>query len=285
MLLDEGPSEMRHSGDEGKSPERHGSKASLVIPAIIVVGVFLVLIALQGTARAALASLVSWLPVSYAFAAGMVASVNPCGFFMLPSYVSYYLGTEETEYYESSIAKRALQALLLGAVATAGFVVTFGLTGGVISAGGRWLVGFLPYAGLVIGILMFGLGLWLLLTGGAIGIVSASRLTITPRRNLANVFLFGIVYALGSLSCTLPIFLVVVGSSFTGAGVLASLGQFIGFALGMGTILTIITLGAALFRGAVARWLGRAIPHVHRASALFLVAVGMYLIYYWVFLS
>jgi cytochrome c biogenesis protein CcdA len=33
-----------------------------------------------------MANLTELLPVGYAFAAGMVASVNPCGFFMLPSY-------------------------------------------------------------------------------------------------------------------------------------------------------------------------------------------------------
>jgi cytochrome c biogenesis protein CcdA len=31
-------------------------------------------------------------PLGYAFVAGMVASVNPCGFVLLPAYLSYYLG-------------------------------------------------------------------------------------------------------------------------------------------------------------------------------------------------
>ena len=31
---------------------------------------------------------------AYAFTAGMVASVNPCGFAMLPAYLSYFLGIE-----------------------------------------------------------------------------------------------------------------------------------------------------------------------------------------------
>src|SRR5216684_7709181 len=33
------------------------------------------------------------LPFGYAFAAGMVAAVNPCGFALLPAYVGLYLGS------------------------------------------------------------------------------------------------------------------------------------------------------------------------------------------------
>jgi cytochrome c biogenesis protein CcdA len=97
------------------------------------------------------------------------------------------------------------------------------------------------------------------------------------------VFLFGIAYAVGSLSCTLPVFLVVVGSALATQGFIASLGQFLAYALGMGLVLIAVTVGAAMFRGTVARWLRSAIPYVHRMSALFLLGAGAYLIYYWVF--
>jgi hypothetical protein len=53
----------------------------------------------------------------------------------------------------------------------------------------------------------------------------------------------------------------------------------------MGSILIAVTVGAALFRGAVARLLRRVVPHVYRTSALFLVGAGAYLVYYWVFIS
>ena len=44
-----------------------------------------------------------------------------------------------------------------------------------------------------------------------------------------------------------------------------------------------VTVCAAMFRGVVAQWLRRAVPYVHRMSALFLMGAGSYLIYYWVF--
>jgi threonine/homoserine/homoserine lactone efflux protein len=51
----------------------------------------------------------------------------------------------------------------------------------------------------------------------------------------------------------------------------------------MGAILAVITVGTALFREAVERWLRRVLPYVHRLSALFLIGAGVYLIYYWIF--
>ncbi|MGD9755164.1 MAG: cytochrome c biogenesis protein CcdA, partial [Acidimicrobiia bacterium] len=34
-------------------------------------------------------------PLALAFAAGMLATVNPCGFAMLPAYLSYFVGLED----------------------------------------------------------------------------------------------------------------------------------------------------------------------------------------------
>ncbi len=257
--------------------------ATFIIPAVLVVGLLFLLISFQGGIETTVANLALLLPVGYAFAAGMVASVNPCGVLLLPSYALYQLGTEEADFDQSPAAKRALKALLIGGMATAGFIAIFAIVGSFLAAGGRWLINVFPYAGLVIGGVMIVLGLWLLVMHRTIGIMAASRVAISPQRNLGNVFLFGIVYAIGSLSCTLPIFLVVVGGSLANQGLLAALGQFIGYALGMGTVLIAVTVGTALFRETVSRLLRRIVPHVHRMSALFLMGAGAYLIYYWVF--
>lgn len=194
--------------------------ASFILPALAVVAILFLLISLRDGAEAAMSNLANLLPVGYAFAAGMAASVNPCGFFMLPSYISYHLGTEEAGFYETHIAKRTMKALLLGGVATLVFVVVFAAIGSIIATGGYWLVTVFPYAGVAIGVAMIGLGLWVLITRRSIGIMAATRISITPQRNLGNVFLFGIGYAVGSLSWTLPVFLVVVGSALflLGAG-------------------------------------------------------------------
>lgn len=289
IVSEHSKTQSRSSSQRSQPESAFGSRlamlASFIVPAAIVTAVIFLLISLQAGTEAAAANLANLLPIGFAFAAGMVASVNPCGFLMLPSYISYHLGTEEEGFYQTSAVRRVLKALLLGLVATAGFVVVSGIVGSLIAAGGQWLISVFPYAGILIGVAMIGLGLWLLITHADLGIMAASRVTISPERNLWNVFLYGIVYAVGSLSCTLPIFLVVVGSALATQGLFASFGQFISYALGMGVILIAVTIGSALFRGTVARWLKGAMPYIHRASAMFLIGAGAYLLYYWIFFA
>jgi cytochrome c-type biogenesis protein len=220
--------------------------------------------------------------VGYAFAAGMVASANPCGVLMLPAYALQQLRAEGGP---RSAGKRALRAVQVAAAVTSGFVVIFSLTGAVIAGGGQWLISVFPYAGLLIGVAMVVLGAWLLATNKTLSLFGQTKVTAERAggRGAGNAFLFGIAYALGSLSCTLPIFLVVVGTSLSGGGFGGAFGQFVGYALGMGTIIFAITIGAALFRRAMTRWLRAVTPYIHRMSSMFLVGAGLYLVYYWLF--
>jgi cytochrome c-type biogenesis protein len=98
-----------------------------------------------------------------------------------------------------------------------------------------------------------------------------------------NVFLFGVAYGIASLACTLPIFLLVVGSSLVTRGLLASLGQFIGYGLGMGTLLTAVTLSVALFKGALVSWLRKLLPAVHQVSAALMAIAGAFIVAYWLY--
>jgi len=96
---------------------------TLLIPAILVLVLLFVLVGLRDGAEGALARLVDLLPVSYAFAAGMVASVTPCGVLMLPSYVIYQLGSAEDS--RRHVVRRLLRAVRLALVVTAGFIAVF----------------------------------------------------------------------------------------------------------------------------------------------------------------
>lgn len=268
--------------DEGKTMGgRDSLVAALVLPAVLVVGLLFLLISFRSDIEEAMSNLATLLPVGYAFAAGMVASVNPCGALMLPSYIFFQLGSGEAEEKQSPV-EQVFKGLRIAMATTAGFGVIFAAAGMVVTAGGRWLTEVFPYAGLIIGLAMIGLGIWLLRTHRSLGILAASRVAVNPERSLWNMFLFGIAYAISSLSCTLPIFLVVVGSALGSGDWRSSFAQFMGYALGMGAVITIITIGTLLFRQALENWLRKLIPHVHRLSALFLIGAGAYLVYYWV---
>ena len=275
----------RSPGTEESQGDRFMVAISLIAAAVLVIALLVLIVDVRSGLEEAVSNLANLLPVGYAFAAGMVASVNPCGALMLPSYIFFQLGADDRgtgDRSNVSTGERVLKALRLAIATTAGFAVIFGLVGIVISIGGRWLTGFFPYAGLIIGLAMVGLGIWLLISHRSLGILAASRVSVPPERSLSNMFLFGIAYAISSLGCTLPVFLVVVGSALTAGGWMTSLAQFGAYALGMGAVIAAVTVGTSLFRQAVERWLRRLMPYVHRISALFLIGAGVYLIYYWV---
>ena len=114
---------------------------------------------LQALVTSWLTELAAVLPFGFAFGVGMVAAVNPCGFAMLPAYLSLYLGAHEEDFGKRPPTTRFLQALLVGATVSLGFVLLFGMAGLVISAGGSALLGVMPSLGIVIGGVLVLLGL------------------------------------------------------------------------------------------------------------------------------
>ena len=63
--------------------------------------------------EAFVADLARLLPFGYAFGAGMVATVSPCGIAMLPAYVSLYLGAQEEGFWAKSPLRRGGRALTM----------------------------------------------------------------------------------------------------------------------------------------------------------------------------
>jgi len=226
----------------------------------------------------------SLMPFGYAFGAGMVTTVSPCGIAMLPAFVSLYLGVQEEGFWAQSPLRRAGRALMLSSVVTLGFVLLFGIMGAILSSGGQFLIEYIPWVSIAVGAVFLALGAYLL-TGGHVYVSLPARLANrlgNPSGSSIKTFLvFGIAYGIAALSCTLPIFLVVVGSAISLEGFAAGLGQFILFALGMGFVIALITVASALFKEGINRWLRRLVPIVARFSGLLLIFAGGYIIYYW----
>ena len=53
------------------------------------------------------------------------------------------------------------------------------------------------------------------------------------------------------------------------------------YALGMGFVITIVTLGTTFFKEAMHQWLRRLVPVVARLSGLLLILAGGYILYFW----
>jgi cytochrome c-type biogenesis protein len=102
-----------------------------------------------------------------AFAAGMLAPVNPCGFALLPAWITHTLadaGSDDA----SPLPLRLAHALRAGLALTIGFAGTLAAAGLLVSAGARALITAALLLGLAIGIVLLLLGA-LMLTGRASG--------------------------------------------------------------------------------------------------------------------
>ncbi len=226
----------------------------------------------------------SLLPFGYAFGAGMVTTVSPCGIAMLPAYVSLHLGERDEDFWARSSLKRGARALALSGVVTLGFVVFFGVMGAVLKLGGQFLLTFIPWIAVLIGVALIFTGIYLIAGGHLYTNLPArlaGRLSNLGGARIKGFLIFGIAYGIAALSCTLPVFLVVVGSALAMRGFTLGLLQFVSYAMGMGFVIAIVTLGLALFKETVNRWLRRLVPVVARLSGLLLIFAGGYILYFW----
>ncbi len=71
------------------------------------------------------------------------------------------------------------------------------------------------------------------------------------RTGLLAYAAYGLAFALSSLGCTLPLFLTVVGTGVARGGLAGGLGQLVLYALGMGTVVSMLTVLVSLFGGGV----------------------------------
>ncbi len=218
--------------------------------------------------------------LALAFSAGMVATVNPCGFAMLPAYLAYYLGLDDTG--ETQMPKPrnpVTRALAVSFAVTLGFLVVFGIMGFAWTSVSGLVGRRLPYFTGVIGLGLIGLGIAMLK-----GFEPVLRLPTVKLggndRQLSSMFLYGVSYAIASLSCTITIFIGIVSTTLRNTSFLAGLATFLAYGLGMGTTLAILTIAVALAKGGIIKSFRRILPYVDRISGVLLIVAGAFVSYY-----
>ena len=233
-----------------------------------------------------LSGLAAAIPIGYAFGAGMVSAANPCGFVLLPTYLGLYLGSEEAG---GGVASRLGRALVISLSVTLSFVVLFGVVGLALGATTSALAAAFPWVGLGIGVLLVLSGAAMLagrhLYLGTLQRLGSAIAPTTGRRGVRGYMAYGLAYGACSLGCTLPIFLAVVGSGVVAGGWVAAVRQFVLYALGMGFVLSVLTLGVAVLKQTTFGAIPRLAAYLEPASGLLLLATGAYVTYYWLALG
>ncbi|MEU5943895.1 cytochrome c biogenesis CcdA family protein [Micromonospora sp. NPDC047548] len=216
-------------------------------------------------------------PCALALAAGLLAAVNPCGFALLPAYLSFLVLDES----DGGGRSRAVgRALLLTAAMTVGFVAVFGVFGLLAAPAADVIARHLPWVTIAIGLVLVALG----------GVLLAGRQlpTIGPKlgagpavtRRFGSMALFGASYAVASLGCTIGPFLTVVVAGFRTGSIPAGLGLFVAYAAGMALVFGAVALAVALAKMSLVRGLRRAAPLISRAAGVLLMAAGGYVAWY-----
>jgi len=216
-------------------------------------------------------------PFALALAAGMAATVNPCGFAMLPAYLAMFLGDDTAE--GASGRSAVPRAFAVSAVLTVGFVAVFGLFGLIISPLAIQVEQYLPWATIVIGIALVGLGI-ALVAGRQLAVHLPKMARGGTDGGLRSMFLFGVSYAVASLSCTIGPFLAVTSTTLGGQSVASGVAVFVVYALGMGLVITALTVAVALAKAGLVARLRRVVPHVSRISGVLLVIAGGYVAWF-----
>ena len=90
---------------------------------------------------------------AYSFITGVLATVNPCGFVLLPTYLLYFLGMESNSADRSAPAT-AQRALVVGASLSAGFISVFFVVALISRLFTTWIQEHAKYAAFIIGILL-----------------------------------------------------------------------------------------------------------------------------------
>ena len=221
---------------------------------------------------------IQWAGVSLAFGAGMLATVNPCGFAMLPAYLSFFAGMDEGP---SSRVRAVLRALLVGMTLTAGFILVFLVFGVLLSSVKSQIDSSLPWVTVVFGFILFGLGVAMLR-----GFEPKIRIPRFDRggeaTTLPSMFIYGVSFAIASLSCAIGPFITAVAGTASGenGSYPNAAAHYLAYAFGMGLVVTVLTLAVALAKSSVVTSIRSVLPYVNRIAGIFLIVAGLYVAYY-----
>ena len=222
------------------------------------------------------------IPIYFAFTAGIIAAFNPCGMAMFPAYVGYQVGSISGT---DGVIKLVIRGLSRGVAVTLGFVTVFGSLGLILAIGGKFIAPFLPFLGLGVGIGITLVALWMLYQRRTFALPGLSGFEVGSLTDVPSTFLFGIAYALASVSCALPIFLaaigIVVGSGLTVGTFLDVVLGSLSYSLGMGLVMTGVTMSALFFENSLSRIISRATVYVDILGKIAMLGAGIYLIWYW----
>lgn len=215
----------------------------------------------------------------FSFIAGLVAFFAPCSFAILPGYITYYISKHSIEDKKRRLIKNIIQGFVFGLIASIGFFTVFGFAGFGVIAIGQFIKQFIPWIAVATGIILIIVGI-LMFFGKEFLFFQAPNIKFINQNEKAGIYLFGIVYAIGSLGCVFPIFLSIVIQGIASNSFIDGAYTILAYILGMSIIMIAITTLTFATKYLILKKLEKILPYMKKLSAVVLVFAGIYMIYY-----
>lgn len=210
-----------------------------------------------------------------AFTAGMVASVNPCAFSLLPAYIGAFVTGDDVS---EAVEVRILRAVGVASAVSVGFVAVFGVAGLLLGSVSGQVRRQIPWVTIAIGGVLVVAGLAVMagwkprLFGGGV-VLGGSR------SRFVSMVGFGVSYAVASLSCTIGPFLAVTGAAIS-LSTVGGIASYVAYALGMGVVILAVSVAAALARTSLVATLRGVSRFAPLAGGFLMILTGLYAIWY-----
>jgi len=225
-----------------------------------------------------------------AISAGFLSFLSPCGIAILPAFISYYIGRKDKGRKEPAY-KRGFMGAKLGLYAALGIISIFSLIGILIVLLGNFIKAFVPWLTIIVGVVLLVVG-FLMLFNKSIHFSFLSRVDRLADRfkssaykkgnthEFPKFYLFGMGYGLAVMSCTLPVFLVVIFEALSAGGILQGLIIFLLYAGAAGVGMIALTTATALSKDFMQKNFSKIFPYVQKITAIVIILSAIYLIYY-----
>ena len=210
-----------------------------------------------------------------AFVAGVFATFNPCGFAMLPAYLSLAILDAQKL---TSRRTQIFKALKFSGLMGIGIVGVFAIFSLVIFPISTSIQKYLPYVTslLGLGILLFGTAL---IFKGPVLLKKIWSPNVPPTGSWITYILYGVTFALGSISCTIGPFLAVTSTAL-GASLVESLLTYIFYGLGFVATISILAIFTALSKDLLIKKIRGAGGALEKFMGGLMALIGLYLIYF-----
>ena len=251
----------------------------------------------------------------FAIGAGVAVFFSPCSFPLLPGYMTYYLSTKKrtSGTLDERTAREALPAGLAAASGVTGVLLLIGI---LLVPFVSLLGGILPLLELLVGLIIFALGVSMLLDyslepmlqplrqgvaalGSAIGEFTQGRPTALAEKGIqratgsdfscaqnrqdgmVGLFWYGVGYGSAASGCMAPIVLGLLLSSLA-RGIVTGLVVFLLFAVTTGLLMVAFTLLVASSEDTIVNKLRASTHQIQMVGGAVMVIVGLYLAWYYV---